>query len=85
MRHLMQSFLFACVLAVPGVLVVTSAFAQAPADARSPPTSSQRSDIDLLTYRVGPEDLLEISVWREDTLKKEALVRPTAASLSAGW
>jgi polysaccharide export outer membrane protein len=28
------------------------------------------------TYRVGPEDLLEISVWREDALRKEVLVRP---------
>jgi polysaccharide export outer membrane protein len=27
-------------------------------------------------YRIGPEDQLEISVWREDALKKEVLVRP---------
>jgi polysaccharide export outer membrane protein len=27
-------------------------------------------------YRVGPEDLLEISVWREEGLKKDVLVRP---------
>ncbi len=32
--------------------------------------------VDPSTYRVGPEDVLEISVWREDALKKEALVRP---------
>jgi len=32
--------------------------------------------IDPSSYRVGAEDVLEISVWREDTLKKEALVRP---------
>jgi polysaccharide export outer membrane protein len=25
---------------------------------------------------VGPEDVLEVSVWREDALKREALVRP---------
>src|SRR5262245_37618804 len=37
--------------------------------------SAQAAGIDLATYRVGPEDLLEISVWREDTLKKEVLVR----------
>lgn len=29
-----------------------------------------------LGYRVGPEDVIEISVWREDGLKKEVLVRP---------
>jgi polysaccharide export outer membrane protein len=33
-------------------------------------------EIDPSTYRVGPEDVLEISVWREDALKKEVLVRP---------
>ncbi len=27
-------------------------------------------------YRIGPEDVLEISVWKEDALKKEVLVRP---------
>jgi polysaccharide export outer membrane protein len=27
-------------------------------------------------YRVGPEDVLDISVWKEDSLKKEVLVRP---------
>lgn len=28
------------------------------------------------SYRIGPEDLLEISVWREDSLQREVLVRP---------
>lgn len=27
-------------------------------------------------YQIGPEDILEISVWKEEGLKKEALVRP---------
>jgi polysaccharide export outer membrane protein len=27
-------------------------------------------------YRLGPEDVLEISVWREEGLKKDVLVRP---------
>ena len=31
------------------------------------------------TYRVGPEDILEISVWKEEGLKKEAVVRPDGA------
>jgi len=76
MPHLMQRLLIGCLLAIPGLMEAAPAFAQAPADAKPPSASSQRSDIDLLTYRVGPEDLLEISVWREDALKKEALVRP---------
>ena len=41
-----------------------------------PSASSRVPGIDLSSYRVGPEDLLEISVWREDALKKEVLVRP---------
>lgn len=31
---------------------------------------------DGASYRIGPEDVLEISVWREDALRKEVLVRP---------
>jgi len=27
-------------------------------------------------YQIGPEDILEISIWKEDGLKKEVLVRP---------
>jgi polysaccharide biosynthesis/export protein len=49
---------------------VPEAFAQAPAAAKT------AAPVDPATYRVGPEDVLEISVWREETLKKEALVRP---------
>jgi len=30
-------------------------------------------------YLIGPEDLLEISVWKEDALKKDVLVRPDGA------
>ncbi|MFN0316747.1 MAG: polysaccharide biosynthesis/export family protein [Burkholderiales bacterium] len=37
----------------------------------APVTESTGSD-----YRIGPEDVLEISVWREETLQKQALVRP---------
>lgn len=50
--------------------------AQAPAGEKPPGVSSRVADVDSSTYRVGPEDLLEISVWREDALKKEVLVRP---------
>jgi polysaccharide export outer membrane protein len=30
-------------------------------------------------YRIGPEDVLEISVWKEEALKKDVLVRPDGA------
>jgi polysaccharide export outer membrane protein len=30
----------------------------------------------LFDYRVGPEDVLRVSVWRDETLTREVLVRP---------
>jgi polysaccharide export outer membrane protein len=58
-------------------LAVTGVQAQAPVPADKPaPVASAVPGIDPLTYRVGPEDVLEISVWKEEGLKKEVLVRP---------
>src|SRR5262249_5547370 len=42
-----------------------------PAPAQAPPPAPPVDD----TYRVGPEDMLEISVWKEEGLKKETVVR----------
>ena len=61
---------------------VASAHAQTPApaapapDAKPAPVTSAVPGVDPLTYRVGPEDVLEVSVWKEEGLKKELLVRP---------
>jgi polysaccharide export outer membrane protein len=63
-------------LTISGLVAAGSALAQTPSQSKPAPVSSQVPDIDPSSYRVGPEDLLEISVWREDALKKEALVRP---------
>jgi polysaccharide export outer membrane protein len=60
-RRLVAQFFAALAL----VLGAAFAFAQAPAAA-----------VDASTYRLGAEDVLEISVWREDALKREVLVRP---------
>jgi polysaccharide biosynthesis/export protein len=68
--------LVACLLTISGLVAAGSALAQTPSESKPPPVSSQVPDVDPSSYRVGPEDLLEISVWREDALKKEALVRP---------
>jgi len=65
-----------CLLAGSALVGGVPALAQTSADAQPAPVSSQVAGIDPSTYRVGPEDVLEISVWREETLKKEALVRP---------
>lgn len=76
MTFSLQRLLFACLVTIPGLFGGAHAFAQALTDAQPAPVSSEVAGIDPSTYRVGPEDMLEISVWREDALKKEALVRP---------
>lgn len=45
------------------------------AEASTPIATTAAAPADL-SYRVGPEDVIEISVWREEGLKKEVLVRP---------
>lgn len=72
----LRTVLFACLIAGSALLVGTSASAQTSVDTQPASVSSQVAGIDPSTYRVGAEDVLEISVWREDALKKEALVRP---------
>ncbi len=63
-------------LALVAVFAGAIALAQPLQQQVTPVPAAQPDGIDLLTYRVGPEDLLEISVWRDDALKRDALVRP---------
>ncbi len=65
-----------CFFAISGLFGGANAVAQLPPESTPAPVSSQVPEIDPSSYRVGPEDVLEISVWREDALKKEVLVRP---------
>ena len=53
------------------------ASAQLPAD-KSQASAATAAEIRNVTpdYQIGPEDVLEISVWKEEGLKKEVLVRP---------
>jgi polysaccharide export outer membrane protein len=70
---------FARVLAVFAFAAAAHAqTAAAPAapESRPAPIASAVPGVDPLTYKVGPEDVLEISVWKEEGLKKEVLVRP---------
>ena len=45
---------------------------------KPPPGTEAGAGLSGLTpdYQIGPEDVLEISVWKEEGLKKEVLVRP---------
>jgi polysaccharide export outer membrane protein len=64
------------------VVVVTSsggmAFAQAPAAAKAPAKAppDQPQVPDLGEYRIGPEDSLAISVWKNDAMSRGVIVRP---------
>jgi polysaccharide biosynthesis/export protein len=76
MTSMLQRFLLACLVFALWPLGTAPVSAQAPADGKPAAVASRVANIDPSTYRVGPEDVLEISVWHEDALKKEALVRP---------
>jgi polysaccharide export outer membrane protein len=77
MSFVLQRLLLACMATALGLLNGEQpAFAQAPVGGKPAPEALQTAGIDPSTYRVGPEDVLEIAVWHEDALKKEALVRP---------
>lgn len=54
-------------LVILGVLVFHPAYAQNPIGAGETPGGE---------YEIGPEDLLEIYVWKEKDLQREVLVRP---------
>ena len=68
-----QRIILACLVVVAALIAGPVAFAQAPAGAGA---MTAQSAVNPSTYRVGAEDLLEITVWREDALKREVLVRP---------
>jgi polysaccharide export outer membrane protein len=54
------------------VLVVSPAYSQAPV---APAEAAPMASVDA-GYRIGAGDVLDISVWKEDTLKAQVLVRP---------
>jgi polysaccharide export outer membrane protein len=66
-RHIVFFWLF--------TLLVTAAVAQTTTPT-SPSARPGDTPVDLADYRIGPEDVLDISVWKEEGLKKEVLVRP---------
>jgi polysaccharide export outer membrane protein len=48
----------------------------APSAPSAPSAPATAQDLVPPDYRLGPEDVLDIAVWREDTLKGQFLVRP---------
>lgn len=76
MLSILQCLLLAWLVGGLTPLASTLVFAQAAADVNAAAAASRVPEIDPSAYRIGPEDVLEISVWHEDALKKEVLVRP---------
>jgi len=73
----MKPFVRLTLLALAALAIVAAVPIGVPQTLAQPVAGAKSAaPVDAATYRVGPEDLLEISVWREETLKKEALVRP---------
>jgi len=71
-----QNIAFALPSLVFGLMFTFSALAEEPA-AKAPVVEEKTQSVAVDTgYQIGPEDILEISVWKEEGLKKEVLVRP---------
>jgi len=60
-------------VAVAGAQTSTVPPAAAPA---AKPTGEPQAAPDLGEYRIGPEDVLQISVWRNDAMSRTVPVRP---------
>lgn len=65
---------------VAGLLVISGLIAVAPAGAQSPSGSAAERDANRSAapeaYRIGPEDVLQISVWKNDAMSRSVPVRP---------
>src|SRR5690554_5768735 len=69
------SFLFGCA----GIGSFNQAMfepASATTDAMNASAVAQADNGQVEGYQIGPEDTLNISVWREESLQREVLVRP---------
>jgi polysaccharide export outer membrane protein len=65
---------------VAGLLIFSALSAAAPAGAQSPKGGASERDGNRSsapeTYRIGPEDVLHVSVWRNEVLSRSVPVRP---------
>jgi polysaccharide export outer membrane protein len=79
MRHT-STFTFIVVLSAILTVLPAAALAQAPARPGAPPAKPPAAptpkDGTLDDYRIGPEDVLAISVWKNDAMSRVVPVRP---------
>src|SRR2546426_1055060 len=74
MKHPIVCPLVSATLLVSALNAVESADAQPPAIAASERDTNRLGAPDA--YRIGPEDMLQISVWKNDAMSRAVLVRP---------
>ncbi|PYN74173.1 MAG: hypothetical protein DMD96_31025 [Candidatus Rokuibacteriota bacterium] len=73
-KHRMISLFIVAVISVAGLFVPGPVGAQAPAATPADRNASQTSTTE--TYRIGAEDVLQIAVWKNETLSRTVPVRP---------
>jgi len=75
-KHRMISLFIAALVTVAGLIVAVPmrVGAQTPAASQTDRNASQT--ISSETYRIGPEDVLQIAVWKNETLSRTVPVRP---------
>jgi polysaccharide biosynthesis/export protein len=65
---------------VGGALLVSALIVAEPADAQAPAVAASARDANGVVapgaYRIGPEDVLHISVWKNDAMSRAVPVRP---------
>ena len=65
---------------VAGLLIMSALTAAEPADAQAPPVGASERDANRGAapdaYRIGPEDVLHISVWKNEAMSRAVPVRP---------
>ena len=65
---------------VAGLLIISALTAAEPAGAQAPPGGAADRDANRgaapESYRIGPEDTLQISVWKNDAMSRAVPVRP---------
>ena len=65
---------------VTGLLIILALTAAEPAAAQAPPAGAADRDANRgaapESYRIGPEDTLQISVWKNDAMSRAVPVRP---------
>jgi polysaccharide export outer membrane protein len=75
----MKHFLMICAL-VSGMLLVSALDRAEPADAPVPAAAASERDTNRFgapdAYRIGPEDMLQVAVWKNEAMSRTVSVRP---------